>query len=79
MTGLIISTALDFLSPELGPLVSSGGECEGSNLQLLDVHGQDVCRWQRRSPPRVFAPHQAQIVTLQKHLRRKQFSLRGNY
>lgn len=29
-------------SPELGPLVRSISECEGSDLQLLDVHGQDV-------------------------------------
>lgn len=33
---------VDFPSPELGPLVGSGGERQGANLQLLDVHGQDA-------------------------------------
>ncbi len=54
----------DFPSPELGPLVSSSSECEGSDLQLLDVHGQYVRWWQGGPHPRVFSPHQAQVVTL---------------
>ena len=33
---------INFPSLELGPLISSSSECEGSDLQLLDVHGQDV-------------------------------------
>lgn len=65
-------------SPQLVPLVSSSGERERSNLQLLDMHGQDVHRWQRRPLlPRVFFPRQAQVVTLQKNLK-QQFSQAEN-
>lgn len=51
-------------SPELGPLVSSSRECERADLQLLDVHGQDVFWRQGGPPPCVFSPHQTQVVTL---------------
>lgn len=59
--------------PELGPLVGPSRESEGSDLQLLDVHGQDVRRRQGGSPPHVFPPHQTLIITLQEHLRRERF------
>lgn len=58
------------LPPQLVPLVSSCGEREGSDLQLLNMHGQDVRRRQCRPlPARVFFPRQAQVVTLQKNLK----------
>lgn len=59
-------------SPQLVPLVSPSGEREGSDLPLLDVHGQDVHRRQRRPlPPRLLLPRQTQVVALQENLRRR--------
>lgn len=35
------------------------------------MHGQDVGGGQRGPPPALLAPHQTQVVTLQKHLEHK--------
>lgn len=59
-------------APQLVPLVRAGGEREGADLQLLDVHGQDV-HGRQRGPglPGAFFPRQAQVVALQENLRRE--------
>lgn len=59
-------------SPQLVPLVCPGGEREGADLQLLDMHGQDV-HGRQRGPalPGALFPRQAQVVALQENLRRR--------
>lgn len=73
VTTMTPSGYLTAVSPQLVPLVGSGGEREGADLQLLDVHGQDAHRRQRRPRrlPRAFVPRQAQVVTLEENLRQR--------